>query len=183
MGKKLKLQYEKFIKHYCVYFNATEAAVHAGYSKRSAHDTGYTLLRKPEIRDRINEICERQDETTLATKTYIVNKMKEVLEVDIVQYTVLGRQGCTQEQLDEMPLAVRKMITQVERKDFYERDLDGKNIITHSVYKFKLMSKDKMAELLAKHTGATKDGPLVENNNTNQMTYGELLDQSEKECD
>jgi phage terminase small subunit len=43
----------RFIDEYLVDFNATQAAIRAGYSKRSASEQGYDLLRKPQIQSAI----------------------------------------------------------------------------------------------------------------------------------
>jgi len=183
MADSFSRQHRSFIVHYCVHFNATRAAKDANY--KCASDNAYShrgleLLRNVHIKDEINRICAEQDEATLATKSFIINKIKEVLEADIVEYIALGKRGASKSDLSKMPKEIRKMITQVERKDFYIYD-NGKRVLDHSTYKFKLMSKDKMAELLAKHTGAVKEGPLVENNNINQMGYNQLLEKAESE--
>jgi phage terminase small subunit len=40
---------QKFVEEYLRSFNATEAAINAGYSKRTAHSIGWENLRIPEI--------------------------------------------------------------------------------------------------------------------------------------
>lgn len=45
----------RFVEEYCVDFNATQAAVRAGYSERTAYSIGWENLRKPEIADAIKE--------------------------------------------------------------------------------------------------------------------------------
>ncbi len=40
----------RFVEEYCVDFNATQAAIRAGYSQKTAHAIGWENLRKPEIR-------------------------------------------------------------------------------------------------------------------------------------
>lgn len=50
----------RFVEEYCVDFNATQAAIRAGYSADSAASIGWENLRKPEIRGavagRLNEL-------------------------------------------------------------------------------------------------------------------------------
>jgi phage terminase small subunit len=43
-----------FVIEYCKDFNATQAAIRAGYAERSAAEIGYELLRKPQIQDAVN---------------------------------------------------------------------------------------------------------------------------------
>ena len=46
---------ERFIEEFLVDLNATQAAIRAGYSKKTAYDTGFKNLRKPEIQKAIDE--------------------------------------------------------------------------------------------------------------------------------
>ncbi len=45
----LTAKQERFCQEYVVDFNATQAAIRAGYSKNTAHAIGWENLRKPEI--------------------------------------------------------------------------------------------------------------------------------------
>jgi phage terminase small subunit len=44
----------RFVEEYCVDFNATRAAIRAGYSERTAYSIGHENLRKPEIRGAVD---------------------------------------------------------------------------------------------------------------------------------
>ncbi len=54
----------RFVEEYCVDFNATQAAIRAGYSGNSAAEIGYENLRKPQIRTNIET---RLDELTMSS--------------------------------------------------------------------------------------------------------------------
>jgi len=182
MDEAISKQHRAFIVAYCSHFNATRAAKDAKF--RCASDNafsvrGHNLLRNINIRDEINRICSEQDEAALANKTFVVNKIKAVLEADLVKYVCLGSEGASESDLMKMPDEIRKMVTQIERLDFYETDINGGRFVSYSRYKFKLIDKTKMIELLAKHTGAVKEGPLVDTLSINQMSYGQLLKKAE----
>ena len=49
MQKKLTPKQARFVAEYLNDLNATQAAIRAGYSKRSACSQAFDLLRKPEI--------------------------------------------------------------------------------------------------------------------------------------
>jgi phage terminase small subunit len=57
-----------FAEEYLIGFNATKAAIHAGYSEKTAYSIGWENLRKPEIRSYINsklaELSLSAEETT-----------------------------------------------------------------------------------------------------------------------
>jgi len=54
----LKEKQEKFCQSYVISRNATAAAKEAGYSDRSAYNQGYTLLQRPDIQRRLEELEE-----------------------------------------------------------------------------------------------------------------------------
>ena len=47
---------EKFVNHYFVHMNAYQAALAAGYSERTAHGHSHELLKKVEIKARLDEL-------------------------------------------------------------------------------------------------------------------------------
>lgn len=63
-----------FIINYIEDKNATRAAIIAGYSEKTAHQTGYELLKKPEIRAIVEEALEAQ------LYSYGLNKYRLVQE-------------------------------------------------------------------------------------------------------
>lgn len=52
----LKLRHERFCRSYLECANATVAARNAGYAPMSARNTGYRLLRRPAILERLREL-------------------------------------------------------------------------------------------------------------------------------
>lgn len=65
----LTAKQRRFVEEYCADFNGAAAARRAGYSKRTAKQTAYELLRKPEIAEaveqRMNELSMSAAEVTL----------------------------------------------------------------------------------------------------------------------
>ncbi|MBE8117692.1 terminase small subunit [Limosilactobacillus fermentum] len=55
MTKKLTLKQQRFVDEYIISGNATQAAIKAGYSKRSAYSVGQENLRKPVIKAAIDK--------------------------------------------------------------------------------------------------------------------------------
>ncbi|SFI54433.1 phage terminase small subunit [Ruminococcaceae bacterium D5] len=75
---------EKFCREYCYYYNATRAAIIAGYGRRkdgtinekSAAVQGCKLMKRPEIRERIDEISKNAAREAGATPYYVAKKLK-----------------------------------------------------------------------------------------------------------
>lgn len=63
MQGELNPKQQRFCLEYLVDFNATQAAIRAGYSKKTASEMSYDLLRKPQVQARIKELG-----TTIAEK-------------------------------------------------------------------------------------------------------------------
>lgn len=51
----LTMKQQAFVERYCTHFNATQAALEAGYSERSAYSIGSENLKKPEIAQALTE--------------------------------------------------------------------------------------------------------------------------------
>ena len=61
MANGFTAKQQRFIEEYTVDFNATQAAIRAGYSERTAYSIGQGNLNKPEIDDAIKKrIAEKQ---------------------------------------------------------------------------------------------------------------------------
>lgn len=60
MAKKLTAKQDKFCQEYMVDCNATQAAIRAGYSKRTAGKIASHLVVKSSIKQRIKELQEKQ---------------------------------------------------------------------------------------------------------------------------
>jgi phage terminase small subunit len=69
---------EMFCQEYCVDFNATSAAVRAGYSAKSAHSIGHENLNKPEIQERIAEIQASRRTRLRATADFVIASLVEM---------------------------------------------------------------------------------------------------------
>lgn len=52
---KLTAKQQKFVDEYLIDLNATQAAIRAGYSKKTAYSVGAENLKKPEIQNAIDE--------------------------------------------------------------------------------------------------------------------------------
>lgn len=80
MGKLTNKQ-RSFIERYCSNgFNATQAAIKAGYSKNTASETGSENLGKPQIQEAIQEFMSKQTKKCEIDTQWVVNKLKSEVE-------------------------------------------------------------------------------------------------------
>lgn len=70
--KKLSVKQQAFIDNYIISGNVTEAALKAGYAKRSAHVQGCELLKKPKIKIALEERLKKIEDAKIATATEVL---------------------------------------------------------------------------------------------------------------
>ena len=66
-----------FVREYLVDFNATQAAIRAGYSKKTAGSQAHDLLKKPEVQAALSEGQKRLAEATETEAEWIRRRLKE----------------------------------------------------------------------------------------------------------
>ena len=73
---------ERFCYEYCVDFNATQAAIRAGYSNKTAGVIGFENLKKPYLQNRISEMQKNLAETAGISALKIINEHKKIAFTD-----------------------------------------------------------------------------------------------------
>lgn len=88
---KLTAKQERFCQEYLVDLNATQAAIRAGYSVKTAYSVGWENLRKPEISERINsrlkELALSADETTKLITDIAKSSLNKYFKINKVVHT------------------------------------------------------------------------------------------------
>ncbi|MBC8337171.1 MAG: terminase small subunit [Rhodospirillales bacterium] len=79
-AKKLRHRHEAFCQHFVLCGTATIAAIKAGYSRLSAHNQGYRLMRHPAIQARIAEIHSRLAHAYCLDTDVLLGKLEAVYQ-------------------------------------------------------------------------------------------------------
>ncbi|MCB0302836.1 MAG: terminase small subunit [Calditrichaeota bacterium] len=137
----LTAKQEAFCREYVVDRNATQAAIRAGYSERTAGFQGHDALKKPKVAKRIAEleadIAERND----ISVDRLVQELKEIALSDVTQLAeTLSGSTFTVKSLEEIPPDLRRCIESIQS--------------TKDGIKIKLWSKTSALDMLMKHLGA-----------------------------
>lgn len=69
-----------FVDEYLVDLNATQAAIRAGYSEKTAEAIGHENLRKPLIKSAIQERMNARIERTEITQDYVLSTIRDTIE-------------------------------------------------------------------------------------------------------
>lgn len=84
---------ERFIVEYLIDQNATQAAIRAGYSPKTARSQGQRLLTHADISGRIREKLQKQLKRIELTADYVIDSLKEVAERCKQAEAVLDKKG------------------------------------------------------------------------------------------
>ena len=80
MTGKLTAKQEMFCREYLVDLNATQAAIRAGYSEKTAKEIGCENLTKPNIQEYIQAQMNKRAERVEITADYVLNGIKDLTE-------------------------------------------------------------------------------------------------------
>jgi len=117
---------EKFCQEYLIDMNATQAAIRAGFSKKTANEQGSQLLAKLSIKKRIQELADQNAAAAEVTPALVLTVIKETMH------------RCSQD--------VRPVIV----KGVQAKELDGEGN-EHPVYRFDSTGVYRGAELLGRY--------------------------------
>lgn len=79
MEKKMTAKQRRFCDEYLIDLNATQAAIRAGYSKKTACSIGNENLMKPEIKRYIDERMAEKDKELIADQDEVLKYLTSVL--------------------------------------------------------------------------------------------------------
>lgn len=79
---------ERFIEQYLIDLNATQAAIRAGYSEKTANQQGPRLLEMPEIREAIDAAKSHRSEVTQITSQRVLEEIASVAFYDPAEIMV-----------------------------------------------------------------------------------------------
>lgn len=107
---------QAFVREYLADMNATQAAVRAGYSQKTAKEIGYQTLGRPEVADAIAEAMRARSKRTQITADRLVEEMAKLAYADITDAMDWGEALAVMPQDEGDPIIVQG-ITLVAAKD------------------------------------------------------------------
>lgn len=136
---------KRFCEEYVIDWNATRAAIAAGYSEHTAKQMGYENLTKPYIADYIEEI--QKDLSKLAG----ISALRNILELKKMAYTNIAdfkKDWLTLEEFNELDEDTKAAISEIQHTETTFGENGKKETI-----KFKLHDKQKALEILNRMLG------------------------------
>ena len=115
MNKKLTPKQKLFVKHYLIDFNATSAAISAGYSKKTAYSIGEENLRKPEIAKALQGEVEKKFQQLDLSAEMILKELLNISMLDMADYVTVGENGEIRAvPFDHLPAGSTKYINKIK---------------------------------------------------------------------
>lgn len=134
---------EMFCREYLIDLNATQAAIRAGYSTKTANRTASENLSKPDVQSRIAELKAQRNDLVGINATYVLNRLVEIDQMDVLD--ILTSTG-ELKQVAEWPKVWRTTLSGLE---VMEMASEGNTAAL--LKKIKWPDKVKNLELLGKH--------------------------------
>ena len=146
MARKLTDKQKKFVEEYLIDLNATQSAIRAGYSPKTANEQGARLLANVSIQEAISKAMAERSRRTGINQDRIVQELARIAFVKITD--VVDHDGEINTNASDDDLACIESY-KVEDSD----SVNGSS----SKREVKLASKIKALELLGKHVGMWND--------------------------
>jgi phage terminase small subunit len=84
----MRYKQKAFILEYLKDFNATQAAIRAGYSRKSAYSIGQENLKKPEIRTAVDERMASRDEVIAGLTDIARGNIADLMDISPLGFTL-----------------------------------------------------------------------------------------------
>jgi len=141
--------------------NATQAAIRAGYSSRSAHITGSKLLTNPKVSKYLAaqtaKFVAKAEQECGTTVARVLKEVERIAYLDVEQ--MFDDNGALLP-ISQIPEDLRRAIAGFEVIETFEWEGEGPNrrrVFSGYLKKVKLVSKDSMLTLSARHLGMLHD--------------------------
>ena len=148
--KKLTPKQEMFIREYLVDLNATQAAIRAGYSKRTAGRTGFENLKKPDIQERIQKQVEERIKNTELTAERVLAEIQKLAFSNMLDYVTVQVDGSAYVNLSGLTRDQAAAITEIQT-DEYVKAGGGDDVKDVRRVKIKLVDKKGSLEQLGRY--------------------------------
>ena len=140
---KLTDKQKKFVEEYLIDLNATQAAIRAGYSEKTAGKIGHQLLEKTRTQEAIQKAKDRRSKRTEITQDMVLKELALIGFSDMRNYVDFNRDGVTLKELSDISEEHSKTISEVS----HGSNSEGTNV------KFKLYDKRAALVDIGKHLG------------------------------
>lgn len=144
-----------FVDQYLIDLNATQAAIRAGYSAKTAGSQGFDLLKRPEIQDYLAERRADLQKRTDITQERVLQELAKLGFANMADYMKPGANGDPFLDFSALTRDQAAALQEVTVEDF----VDGRGEDARDVRRVKFKLADKRAALvdIGRHLGMFSD--------------------------
>ena len=153
----LTARQSRFVDEYLIDLNATQAAIRAGYSEKTAKSQGQRLLTNVDIESAIQQRMKDREQRTEVTQDRVLRELARLGFSDIRKLFTAGGQLRSVHDLDD---DIAAAVQSVEVVTKMLPSADGEEPDIEYVHKIKLWDKNSALEKIAKHLGMFADNGL-----------------------
>lgn len=146
MSLKLTPKQKLFCKYYLISLNATDAAIKAGYSKKTADVIGSENLVKPNIKEYLQSQMKKREEKLEITADKVITEIAKLAFANTSDVLEISDSGVIIKDLSNIDTTCIASAEEVFDKEGMRLGV-----------KIKLHDKTKNLELLGRHLGLFKD--------------------------
>jgi phage terminase small subunit len=146
-SKSLPPKQARFVEEYTLDLNATQAAIRAGYSPKTAYRTGADLLKKPQVSQLIDQARIERSRRVKMDADLVLQRLGEIDQMDVAD--ILDDDGRVLP-IRQWPKVWRRYVTSVDISELAEGSGDGRQVIG-LLKKIKWPDKLKNLEMIGRH--------------------------------
>lgn len=136
-----------FCREYILDLNATQAAIRAGYSARTAYSIGARLLTETAVIECVKQLKQKRIEQLGIDANYVLMRLFEIDQMDALD---ILNEDMTIKPISEWPLVWRRYLSGFDLAEIFEGRGEDREMVG-VLKKIKWPDKVKNLELLGKH--------------------------------
>lgn len=136
-----------FCNYYMQSFNATQAAIKAGYSEKSAYQIGYQLLQKTSVKAYLKNLKEQQKSELFISQEWLLNRHAQIANSNINDY--ITPDGTLKKNTDGT--LIKKITVKTSRSEFEGSYKES------STVSIELEDRKESLKFLTKYLGLEKE--------------------------
>jgi phage terminase small subunit len=157
---------EAFVREYLVDLNATQAAIRAGYSAKTANEQGARLLANVSIAAAVQAGMDKRAERTRIDADYVLSRLVEIDQMDVLD--IMG-DDMSLKPVPDWPPVWRRYLSGFDIAEMFEGRGDDREMVG-ILKKIKWPDKVRNLELLGKHVGVQAFKDKVEHSGEIALT-------------
>lgn len=150
--RRLTDKQERFCQEYLVDLNATQTAIRAKYSEKTARQIGQENLSKPNIQERIAELMKDRSQRTKVTQDMVIQELALIGFSDIAELLEIEEGGLIiAKKFDEIPEGKTRVLKAIKEDRIIRETAKGDEMVIHDKIRYETWDKIRALELLGKH--------------------------------